>query len=271
MQVREKIWHLPLLDQVRHILPLAAAAVMLVLCMVMEICAIPLTEEIRDRIYSILGNTSFYVCILLCTVYGRKYGLDWLRSLIFSFCSFQIVFSWASVLNVKLDIWMFGEGTIASFRSAMLLPLLCLVLSRVCKLDTWNLSDYLTPYFFLHHGIVTFACWVKGCCAGKTWPWGFHNPLTGLTVFPVQLLIIILSFAVAYWGLHYSKKMAYRANGVVFANSLILYGFFRYLIELFTDDFRVFWTLSWLSVCSLAMIVMGVLVRYLVGKTAKTP
>lgn len=276
---RLKFYHLsvlkevgpPLLQGLIRYSPFVIALGCFMGCLIMEMERIPISMESRAKFYSVFGAVSFIGCILLNTAYGRNYGLGWLRSLIFSFCSFQIVFSWISVWNAELDIWIFGQGAIASFRSAMLLPLLCLILSRFCRVGVWDLSDYLTPYFFLHHGFATVACWVSGCCGGKTWSWGLVNPVSGLTVFPVQPLVIILSVAVTYWGLHYSKKMNYRANGAVFANSLIIYGFFRYLIELVSDDPRVFWTLSWLSVCSLAMIVLGFLVRWLAGKTAKTP
>lgn len=262
---------LPLLNKLLYMIPLAAAVVLFGLCLAMEALHIPLTAQVRDQIYSNLGTISFISCILLNTAYGRNYGLGWLRSLIFSFCSFQIVFSWISVWNAELDIWIFGQGAIASFRSAMLLPLLCLVLSRFCRVGVWDLCDYLTPYFFLHHGYATVACWVSGCCGGKTWSWGLLNPLSKMTVFPVQPLVIILSVAVTYWGLHYSKKHNYQANGMVFAGSMCTYGFFRYLIELFTDDARVFWVMSWLAVCSLAMLAFGLLVRYRIRKHMEKP
>lgn len=251
--------------------PFVIAVVLLVSCVVIEILQVPITKEMRDQIYSTFGTISYYTAILLTMVYGRRYGLGWIRSLIFSFLSFRLVFNLISVGWKDLDLMLFDTAAVASYRSIIFLPLLCLILSRFCKLDTMNLCDYLTPYFFFHHGVVTLPCWIEGCCAGKPWSWGLLNPLSGMTVFPTQPCIVILSVAVAYWGLRFSKKHEYRANGLVFANSIIIYGFFRYLIELFTDDPRVFWVLSWLSVCSLIMIAQGLLVRWIVRKRTKTP
>lgn len=240
-------------------------------CLVIEILHVEISKESRDQIYSIFGTSSFYFSILLNIVYGRKFNLGWIRSLIFSLASFFLIFNLASQAWAKVDIWIFGGGAIASFRSLVFMPLLCLLLARFCQVDTLNLCDFLTPYFLFHHGFVTIPCWIEGCCAGRPWSWGLHNPLSGMTVFPTQPCIIILSLAVVFWGLHYSKKHAYKTNGMVFANSLCLYGVGRYVIELFSDDARIWWELSWLSLCSLIMVVLGLVIRYISVKRYITP
>lgn len=246
--------------------PLVLTVIFFVGCLIVEIFGIEISPEARKQFYSTFGTASFYLGVLLNTAYGSNYGLGPIKSLIFSFLSFQVVFNWISVGWAQLDIAVFGGGAVASYRSVMFLPLLCVILSRFCKADTMNLCDYLTPYFFFHHGFVTIPCWIQGCCAGKPWDWGLLNPLSGMTVFPTQPCIIILGVAVTYWGLHYSKKQNYQANGMVFAGSMCIYGFFRYLIELFTDDPRVFWVMSWLAVCSVLMLMLGFFVRYIVAK-----
>lgn len=254
-----------------YYVPLVLTVIFFVGCLIVELFGIEIAPEGRKWFYSTFGTSSFILGVLLNTAYGRNYGLGLLKSLIFSFLSFQVVFSWISVCWAQLDISVFGVGAVASYRSIMFLPLLCVILSRFCKVSTMNLCDYLTPYFFFHHGFVTIPCWIQGCCAGKPLDWGLVNPLSGMTVFPTQPCIIILSVSVTYWGLYYNKKHNYQANGVVFAGSMCIYGFFRYLIELFSDDPRVFWVMSWLSVCSLAMLAFGLLLRHLIGKRMETP
>ena len=253
---------------VRYV-PFVIALGFFIWCLVVELWQIPMPLEQRMQFYSTFGSVCWYGSILCTTVYGRNYGLGWIKSLIFSFLCFQVVFSWASWYSTQLDILIFGTGAVISGRSAVFLPLLCWILSKFCKQDTLTLCDFLTPFFFFNHGIVTVACWIRGCCAGQTTSWGLLNPESGLILFPTQPCIIILSLAVAWWGLSYSKKHMYQTKGMVFANSLILYGIFRYLIELFTDDMRVLWILSWISVCSLGMIAEGFLVRFIAGKKIK--
>lgn len=273
MQVRvaKTLGQSKLSQRIIYYVPLVLTVILFVGCLIVEFVGIEISLESREQFYSCFGTASFIFSILLNTSYGSNYGLGPLKSLIFSFLSFQVVFSWISVGWTQLDISVFGVGAVASYRSVMFLPLLCVVLSRFCKADTMNLCDYLTPYFFFHHGFVTIPCWIQGCCAGKPWDWGVVNPLSGMTVFPTQPCIILLSVAVSYWGLHYNKKHNYQANGMVFAGSMCIYGFFRYLVELFTDDPRVFWVMSWLSVCSLAMLAFGLLVRYMIRKRRETP
>lgn len=258
------------LDGVILYAPFVIALGCFVCCLVIEILQVDISKESRDQFYSTFGTVSFYLSILLNVVYGRKYHLGWIRSVIFSLASFFLIFNLTSQAWTTVDHWVFGEGAIISSRSIMFLPLLCLLLARFCKLDTLNLCDYLTPYFLFHHGFVTIPCWIEGCCAGKPWSWGLLNPLSGMIVFPTQPCIIILSLAIVFWGLHYSKKHNYKTNGMVFANSLCMYGIGRYVIELFSDDPRVWWVLSWFAICSLAMIVEGFAVRFIASKHYKT-
>lgn len=267
-QKKEQFW---LLQMLVYYIPLFITVICFAGCLAVELLRIEISQEFRDWFYVNFGNTCYYSSIFLSTVYGRKYGLSWLKSLIFTALTFVLLFSWTSVGWGNLDGHIFGVGAVASYRSIIFLPLLCLLLSRFCKVDTLNLCDCLTPYFFFNHGIVTVACWLSGCCAGKNMGWGLTNPLTGLIVFPLQPGIILLSVAVAYWGLEYAKKCSYQSNGFVFANSLIIYGCGRYVLELFSDDPRIFWVLSWLAVCSLIMIVLGFFVRWISEKRYKTP
>ena len=249
--------------------PFVIALACFVGCLLIEILRIEFSQADRDWFYGTLGTISFYSNILLCVAYGRKYKLSWLRCLIFSLASFYLLFSYTSQAWTWLEIQGFGYGAYFSIRSIMFLPLLCWILARFCKVDTLNLCDYLTPYFVFHHGVVTVACWIQGCCAGSTCSWGLHNPISGLTVFPIQPCVILLSVGIALWGLLYSKKHDYKANGKVFANSLCFYGIGRYIIELFSDDPRVWWVLSWFAICSLAMVAEGFAVRYIASKHYK--
>ena len=259
-----------LLDGLILYIPFVLASGLFIWALITEILRVEISQEGRASIYSTLGTITFYTCILLNTIYGRKYGLGWLRCLIFSLASFYLIHVYTSQGMTWLDIQIFGEGAIISARSLIVLPLLCLILARFCKVDSLNLCDFLTPYYFFHHGVVTVACWFRGCCAGNASSWGLLNPLSGATVFPTQPCIILLSVCIAFWGLFYAKKNAYKTNGIVLANSLCFYGIGRYIIELFSDDARVWWALSWISICSIVMIIEGFMIRYISKARYKT-
>lgn len=252
-------------------IPLGLTIVGFISCLVIELSGIAIIKEVREQSYSVIGTVGHCLALIANIAYGRRYRLNWIKSIVFSYLSFELIFAVLSGVWTDVDIALFGTGIIASYRSIMFLPLLCVILAVISKENTWELCDFLTPWFFFKHGFVTLACWIEGCCAGRPWPWGLVSPLTGNTVFPTQPCIIIVSVAVAYWGLYYAKKHVYQAKGLVFADSIIIYGFFRYLIELFTNNPRVWWTMSCLSFCSLAMVAQGLLVRHIAEKHQKTP
>ena len=269
--VRKQMGKYPLPQALIHVLPFVIAALCFLGCVIVEILGIVISREERDQFYRSFGDACYYSCILLSTLHCRKYGVGWFKSLLFSYLTYILLLSYLSGGWTDLDILIFGTGTVAAFRAILALPILCLIFTRFCQVDTLNLCDALTPYCYFFHGIVTVACWIEGCCAGKPQSWGLLNPLNGMTVFPLQPCIILLSVAVGYWGLEYAKKHSFRANGLVFANSLIIYGCGRYILELFSDDPRIFWVVSWLGVCALMSVALGFLVRWISGKHYQTP
>ena len=240
-------------------------------CCVLEVSGVYISGETRYLIYDIACLLTTILGVFLNAFYGIHYGLVWRKALCFSFIGFVFLFICLALGWSQLDVLVFGSGTIAAFRTIIFLPLLCKIFSRFCERDTLNLCDYFTPYFFYTHGFASLLCWIAGCCAGRPWFWGLINPLSGMTVFPTQPCIVLLSLAVAFWGLQYSRKHIYKTNGMVFANSLCIYGFFRYLIELFTDDVRIIWVMSLFSIYALILFVQGFLVRCISGKIYKTP
>jgi len=238
-------------------------------CLVVELARIELSSEMRDSIYSVGGSIFYYFSILLCIFYGRKYGLSWIDCVLYSLVSFLLVFSRASQLWRDLDQEIFGASSVASFRSIVLLPVLCFMLSRFDERSTLTLCDYLTPYYFFQHGITTNTCWMQGCCAGAEMPWGIISPQTGQTVFPAQPYAVILALGVSLWGLRYAKKHGYQTNGEVFSGILIVYGFFRFLMEFFTDDLRVAGPFSLYSFYALLLVLMGIGVRRYLQRVEK--
>lgn len=263
--------HSPLHQKLIEYGPFVLALAGFLCCLVIEVSGVYISRETRNLIYDIVCLVATIFGMFLNAFYGKHYCLTWRRALGFSFIEFLLLFICLAEVWTQLDFLIFGSGSTAAFRSLIFLPLLCKIFSRSCEQDTLNLCDCFTPYFFYTLGFTALTCWIAGCCAGRPWPRGLMNPLSGMTVFPTQPCIVILSLAVAFWGLQYSRKRAYKTNGMVYANSLCIYGFFRYLIELFTDDARIIWVMSLFSIYALIIFAQGFLVRYISGKLFKTP
>ena len=248
------------IDNIILYAPFALAALMFTGCVVYELIQPSITIAVRDKIYSAIGFITFCFSGCLSILYGRKYHISLLRSVIYSALCFLLMFKTTSELWCDIDVELFGSGSLAPFRSVLLLPVLCFLISRIERLDTLTLCDYLTPYYFFDHGLTTHGCWISGCCGGKTMSRGILDPDNGLRAFPVQLYVIILALSISFWGLRYSCKQNYITRGKVYAVSLIAYGLFRFVIEFFTDDLRIWSVLSLYSIYSLLMILLGLLI-----------
>lgn len=257
MNQSKKYQQSPLMEWLWLYGPFLVAGLVFCTCLVIELARVDLSTGMRSKIYSMGGSIFYYFSILLCILYGKKYGLSWSRCVIYSLASFYLVFSSASQLWRDLDQRLVSAASVASFRSIVLLPVLCFLLSRFDERSTLTLCDYLTPYYFFQHGITTNTCWMEGCCAGRPMSWGILSPETGETVFPAQPYAVILALSVSLWGLRYAKKHSYKTNGEVFSGIVMVYGFFRFLMEFFSDDLRVAGPFSLYSFYSLLLILIG--------------
>lgn len=250
-------------------IPFIITGIAFLVCLGLELTHTYFSYETRGRIYSSIGTFFHYYSVLLCFLYGRKFKVDWIAALICALASLDVVFGAVTGLWRDLELWLYESGGYASFRSAIFLLPMCLILSLLYEKRTLLLCDYLTPFFFYKHGSVTTACWIEGCCVGKECSWGVYNPDLETTLFPTQPIIILLSTGVAFWGIWYSKKHNYKGDGKVFAYSLIVYGIGRFLLEFVSDDIRLVGMLSLNSLCCISMILVGGLLGYGIHKRSK--
>lgn len=260
---------LPWLDSLILYGPFVLAALVFLVCLYIELTHMELSQEFRDGFYSDFGGFTYYLSILLSTVYGRKYGVGWIRSAIYSWLCFLLVFGTVSVAWKDLDLIFFNSASVGSFRSLLVLPLFCIIPALIEKRNVLTLCDYLTPYFLYRHGIVTSPCWISGCCAGAPMSWGLLNPVDGTFRFPAQPCIVVVTVLIALWGLFRARKRNYETYGEIFGISMIAYGIFRYALEFFTDDIRIFGKFSLYSIYSLLMILMGLVVLQLEKRIPK--
>lgn len=227
---------------------------------------IGLPVQTRAILYHVIGANTVALFIIISTLYGRKFNLTRGKAFLCSIVSFLGVFSLASKIWGKADIYIFESGQTAAFRSVLLIPLACWALSKYVNASMQTLCDYLTPTYFCAHGIATTACLISGCCGGCVWSWGITNPRSGQTVFPVQPIVITYSLFIGIFAFWYIKNKKYNAHGKAYAISLIMYGSFRYAIELVTQNDRIIGILSLFSFYAIAMVLMGLIILYFIEK-----
>ena len=218
-----------------------------------------LSMETRDLIYDAIGIVNWIAAIIGNIFYGKKFGLSWRKSILFTFVVQILIFVIISYYIRKLEVILFGRGNFSAFRTILLVPLAAIPLSRLTNTDFKLICDYFAPIYYLRHGISTIGCIFAGCCGGKEWSWGFISPQTNTIVFPLQLFIIAFSTLIGIFCLWHNKKHNYHAGSRTFAYALILYGLFRFVAEFISDSNRLFWGMSLYSIYSLLMIIVGTL------------
>lgn len=228
-----------------------------------------LSLETRELYYSNIGTAIRYAALIGNILYGKKVGLSWIKSLLFTAIIQVLVFETVSYYARELELLLFNRGNFASFRSILLVPLVAIPLSKFTKTDFSLICDYSAPIFFLRHGLVTIACIFTGCCGGKEWSWGFISPETGAVYFPLQLFIIFFGSLVGVFCFWYNKKKNYRAGTATFSYGIIFYGIFRFAAEFISDSNRLFWGLSLYSLYSLLMVIVGALMLRRAKRTAE--
>ena len=161
--------------------------------------------------------------------------------------------------------------------------------ARRHKMGFWNALDMAAPYVALGHGIGRIGCFLNGCCYGKRTdlPWGISFPRvpfdtsmpfdgspvyidhaqqfafdTGLDqwsypVHPTQLYEAV-GLAIMFLALLYLRNHWRPFHGSIFAVYFMLYGVFRFIIEMFRGDHNPTHILNlsdqqWFSVAALVI------------------
>lgn len=140
------------------------------------------------------------------------------------------------------------------------------VYAKKYKLSLINITDSLVPELPLAHAFGRLGCFMAGCCYGIPWNGKcaviFPKEsvgLSGVKLFPVQLLCSVSNLALFVILFIYSKKQ--REKGKVTGLYIILYGIGRFLIEFLRyDDVRghllYFSTSQWISIM---LVPLGIL------------
>ncbi len=167
------------------------------------------------------------------------------------------------------EIFMFWKGGLVFSGGAILATALGLWFLKSRKQDVWRWMDVLAPGIGLGEAIGRVGCLAAGCCYGGScdlpWAISFYHPESLAPLFtplhPTQLyhsLAGLMCFVVVV-GL----KPHVRHSGWLMGIFLILFGAFRFVIELFRADYRGdFGIVSVTQLIALVAIVLGGYIMY---------
>lgn len=171
--------------------------------------------------------------------------------------------------NNPQEILMFWKGGLVFSGGAILAAYFGLVYLKRKKQPVWTWMDALAPGIVLGEAIGRLGCLAAGCCYGASCdlPWAitFSHPESLAPLFvPLHPTQLYHSAAgVACFLVLLAIKPHVRHDGWLMGLLLILFGAFRYVIELFRADYRG--ELGPLSVTQLIAVVavcLGIFILY---------
>ncbi len=140
-----------------------------------------------------------------------------------------------------------------------------LILGRAWSINILKTADAAAPAALIGFGIGRIGCHFAGCCYGVTTGSSvgvvFSDPLSPASLMAQPLLptqLISAAVLLALGGLFFIILGRFKKGGTLFFSSLAAYGIFRFIIEFWRADPRVFiFSLSDGQVFSVIIICIG--------------
>jgi len=191
--------------------------------------------QILETIHGITHVLTIPIAVIAALLYAPKYGYNRGKAILYSLTMMVII-----VLFTYACKWVPGWFGFTVFinaaRTFPFVPLFSLLLSRVWKIPTWQGVDFMTPIMFFARTVVLIGCTMLGCGQAVPRDWGVYSALAGCKVFPMDLIDMLGTFAIAFLSMAYAKRLHYRGNGRVFALSMICLGSIRFFLQLESLD-----------------------------------
>lgn len=225
-------------------------------------------QGISDLVYNGAVVFAFFAQIAFLIWFRKKYSIS-LQKAILTVC---IVYPASHLLNLTLT-WIengftnWGANNIV--RIFAYLPLLCIIVAKLLRLDSKKMCDFLAPSMALQQGISHSVCPFVGCCYGYECSWGIWHPPTHNILFPNQWLECIVSLSIFVLLMVYGKKNAYRVTGKPYPLFLMMFGSTRFLLEFLRDNDKLFWGISNLALHAAFMAIVGAIWYYILIRKEK--
>ena len=200
---------------------------------------------------------SLLFCCLLVLVEKRSQHRQFSRKIALNLCLFIMLFGLlgarlAHVIveypslywNHPSQIFRLWEGGYVFYGGAIFAFISCMFYLRITRQD-WKLwLDFFSPVLHLGYGLGRIACFLAGCCYGKTCdlPWAIHLATEGpaaIARHPTQIYASLWDLFLAALLWHFERKNVFsKKPSVLFFLGLCLHSLGRILMEQFRDDER---------------------------------
>lgn len=175
--------------------------------------------------------------------------------------AYIILFQWNDFLAYPLIFFGWNNGGFSGlvwYGGFTASVAAALIYVRFRGYSFWKMADIFAPYLALSYAIVRVGCFLNGCCYGKVsdaactvvFPY-----VDELSRFPTQLYstaINLLLFAVLIW--YYPRR---KFAGQIFIFYLLGYSIYRFIIEIFRENWVFIGPFSVSQLYSLVLLGLG--------------
>ncbi|MBO4667066.1 MAG: prolipoprotein diacylglyceryl transferase [Bacilli bacterium] len=178
----------------------------------------------QTLIFILLGAMVMFVVFL---IFKKDYSFS-ILTIIFATIALTI----AGVLSV-IFMYLLENGKIGGvsfFGAVLFLPLMLWPISKLIKVDSKTYYDLSAAAVCGMLMVMKINCLISGCCGGKII--GYNSDNTPI-VFPSQIAEMINAFLIMDVLIFIIKKR--KLKGMIFPLFMVLYGFSRFILNLFRD------------------------------------
>jgi phosphatidylglycerol:prolipoprotein diacylglycerol transferase len=223
----------------------------------MRLCTVRMATEPRDSPRRISPDTVFDVGII-----GLFVGLIGARILF-------VLLDWGDYAHNPLSAFRLWEGGL-SLHGGMLFGILFLIFyCRRKRVPLLPLADIAAPSWAIAYAFGRIGCLLNGCCYGAacSLPWAVRFPdeqhpgLLTPPSHPTQLYGTLFNLVFFFWLIAWEKRP--RRDGELFFGYIAMYGFYRFLVEMFragaTSTYLVpSLHLTDTHIVSIVMVIIGI-------------
>lgn len=219
-----------------------------------------------QMLYHAFAVLSVAAAVAFNVSYGKSFGIKKRTSFTVTVSiyvlSYVLIYAWQ-----RVDELLWGTGSLSSSRIVLVVPAICALCARFWKQKQSMVCEFIGPSFYIARGVAKYGCIFPGCCHGRPSSWGIYSHAAGTVCFPLQPIEATGTLLIAFFAVWYSRRHGFRAGGKSYALSLVLFGCFRYVMEFFNTSDRVFLQMTEYSFYAIAMVLLGLVGLYLLGRT----
>ena len=139
------------------------------------------------------------------------------------------------------------------------MPIGCFIASKIFKIKWHILCDITAFCMCLLRMISHIGCMFEGCCGGIISDFGIYSPRYKTTVFPMQILDIIVMSVIFIILILIAKKQNYKSKGIFYPIMLISYGTFSFSMDFLRISEKIWQGFSAIAYHGLFMVVIGII------------